>query len=141
MRPLLLISSLTTALLFTTAALAQDFAKSPKPAQVVSTQTFPEHKRLRIGVALEGGGALGEAHIGVLKWFEEHHIPVDYLAGTSMGGLVGVSTPQESLPQSFTTSSKSKIGRCSSAGQLLIRICRFGERKTPERSRMRSRLD
>jgi NTE family protein len=42
-----------------------------------------------IGVALEGGGALGLAHIGVLEWFEEHHIPVDYVAGTSMGGLVG----------------------------------------------------
>jgi NTE family protein len=42
-----------------------------------------------IGLALEGGGALGLAHIGVLKWFEEHHIPVDRLAGTSMGALVG----------------------------------------------------
>ena len=45
--------------------------------------------RLRIGVALEGGGALGLAHVGVLQWFEEHHIPVDYVAGTSMGGLLG----------------------------------------------------
>src|SRR5664279_4752700 len=36
--------------------------------------------RTTIGVALEGGGALGEAHIGVLKWFEEHHIPIDYLS-------------------------------------------------------------
>ena len=45
--------------------------------------------RPTIGVALEGGGALGFAHIGVLKWFEEHHIPIDYIAGTSMGGLVG----------------------------------------------------
>src|ERR1051326_9411849 len=45
--------------------------------------------RPKIGVALEGGGALGLAHIGVLQWFEEHHIPVDYIAGTSMGGLVG----------------------------------------------------
>ena len=44
--------------------------------------------RLRIGVALEGGGALGLAHIGVLQWFEQHHIPVDYIAGTSMGSLV-----------------------------------------------------
>ncbi len=42
-----------------------------------------------IGLALEGGGALGLAHIGVLQWFEEHHIPVDRLAGTSMGALVG----------------------------------------------------
>jgi NTE family protein len=46
-------------------------------------------RRPRIGVALEGGGALGLAHIGVLEWFEEDHIPVDYVAGTSMGGLVG----------------------------------------------------
>jgi NTE family protein len=53
-------------------------------ARAEQTQTRP-----KIGVALEGGGALGEAHIGVLKWFEEHHIPIDYLAGTSMGGLVG----------------------------------------------------
>src|SRR3989442_6542273 len=45
--------------------------------------------RPKIGVVLEGGGAMGLAHIGVLKWFEEHHIPVDYVAGTSMGGLVG----------------------------------------------------
>jgi len=48
-----------------------------------------QRPRPRIGVALEGGGALGLAHIGVLEWFEEHHIPVDYVAGTSMGGLVG----------------------------------------------------
>ena len=38
---------------------------------------------------LEGGGALGLAHIGVITWMEEHHIPVSYVAGTSMGGLVG----------------------------------------------------
>lgn len=45
--------------------------------------------RPTIGIALEGGGAKGLAHIGVLQWLEEHHIPVDYVAGTSMGGLVG----------------------------------------------------
>jgi NTE family protein len=38
---------------------------------------------------LEGGGALGLAHIGVIQYLEEHHIPVSYIAGTSMGGLVG----------------------------------------------------
>lgn len=53
-----------------------------------ATQERPKG-RARIGVALEGGGALGLAHIGVLEWFEQHHIPVDYVAGTSMGGLVG----------------------------------------------------
>ena len=45
--------------------------------------------RPRIGLALGGGGALGLAHVGVLKYFEEHHIPIDAIAGTSMGGLVG----------------------------------------------------
>lgn len=39
-------------------------------------------------MALSGGGALGLAHVGVLKYFEEHNIPVDAVAGTSMGGMV-----------------------------------------------------
>ena len=43
----------------------------------------------KIGLVLEGGGALGLAHIGVITWLEEHRIPVSYVAGTSMGGLVG----------------------------------------------------
>ncbi|HEX4022187.1 MAG TPA: patatin-like phospholipase family protein [Acidobacteriaceae bacterium] len=49
----------------------------------------PAPHRLRIGLALGGGGALGLAHIGVLQWFDEHHVPVDALAGTSMGALIG----------------------------------------------------
>lgn len=48
-----------------------------------------QSKRPRIGLALAGGGALGLAHIGVLKWLYEHQIPIDYIAGTSFGGLVG----------------------------------------------------
>jgi len=45
--------------------------------------------RPRIGLALAGGGARGGAHVGVLKVLEEMHIPVDCIAGTSMGALVG----------------------------------------------------
>ena len=44
-----------------------------------------------MGLALGGGAARGFAHIGVLEWLEEHRIPVDAIAGTSMGGLVGGS--------------------------------------------------
>jgi NTE family protein len=62
---------------------------SDSPTAQSSSGSGAPKKRLRIGVALEGGGALGLAHIGVLQWFEDHHIPVDYVAGTSMGGLVG----------------------------------------------------
>lgn len=43
----------------------------------------------RVCVVLGGGAALGWAHVGVLKAFEERHIPVDCVAGTSAGGLVG----------------------------------------------------
>jgi NTE family protein len=46
-------------------------------------------ERPRIGLALSGGGARGAAHIGVLKVLEEMRIPIDYLAGTSMGSIVG----------------------------------------------------
>ncbi|MFY9660090.1 MAG: patatin-like phospholipase family protein [Terriglobales bacterium] len=46
-------------------------------------------RRPRIGLVLEGGGALGLAHVGVLQWLEENRIPVDVIAGASMGSLVG----------------------------------------------------
>ena len=52
----------------------------------------PEAKQVRrpkIGLVLGGGGAKGAAHIGVLKVLEEQKIPVDYIAGTSMGAIVG----------------------------------------------------
>ena len=55
-------------------------ASSPPPARVAA--------RPSIGLALGGGGALGLTEVGVLQWFEEHHIPVDEIAGTSMGCLI-----------------------------------------------------
>ena len=48
-----------------------------------------ETMRPKIGLVLGGGGAKGAAHIGVLKVLEEQKIPVDYIAGTSMGAIVG----------------------------------------------------
>ena len=45
--------------------------------------------RPKIGLALAGGGAKGAAHVGVLKVLEELQIPVDYIAGTSMGAVIG----------------------------------------------------
>jgi NTE family protein len=47
-----------------------------------------EH-RPKIGLALSGGGAKGFAHVGVLKVLEEMNVPIDYVAGTSMGAVVG----------------------------------------------------
>ena len=45
----------------------------------------------RIGIALGGGFARGLAHIGILKVLEEENIPVDYIAGTSVGSVIGAA--------------------------------------------------
>ncbi len=52
-------------------------------------ETSSENKRPKIGLALSGGGARGLAHIGVLKRLEQLNVPVDYIAGTSMGSIIG----------------------------------------------------
>jgi NTE family protein len=54
-----------------------------------ASATAPAQPRPRIGLVLAGGGAKGGAHIGVLKVLEQMHIPIDCIAGTSMGALVG----------------------------------------------------
>src|SRR5262245_46044211 len=59
--------------------------------------------RPRIGVALGGGSARGLAHVGVLRWLEEHHIPIDRVAGTSMGGLIGASYATGMTPDEIET--------------------------------------
>ena len=48
-----------------------------------------ESKRPKIGLALGSGGAKGLAHIGVLKALEENNIPIDFIAGSSIGSMVG----------------------------------------------------
>ena len=60
----------------------------------ISCMAFSQEKasngdRPKVGLVLSGGGAKGAAHIGVLKYIEEAGIPIDYIAGTSMGSIVG----------------------------------------------------
>jgi NTE family protein len=70
---------------------AQETGSPPKGAAVPAPQAGPSgaHGRPRVALALAGGGARGGAHIGVLKVLEELRVPVDCIAGTSMGALVG----------------------------------------------------
>lgn len=65
-------------------ALAIALAASLMPVCLYAQPAAP-----RVGVAFGGGSARGIAHVGVIKWFEEHHVPIDVAAGTSMGGLIG----------------------------------------------------
>ena len=46
-------------------------------------------EKLKVGLALGGGGARGLAHIGVLKVLEKENIPIDLITGTSMGAIIG----------------------------------------------------
>lgn len=50
---------------------------------------LPSQHRPRIGLALGGGGSRGSGHVGVLKVLQEEHIPIDIIAGTSIGSVVG----------------------------------------------------
>ena len=61
-------------------------AQSPSPAEPA---VAPPAERPKVCLVLSGGGARGAAHIGVLKALEALHVPIDCIAGTSMGSLVG----------------------------------------------------
>jgi NTE family protein len=71
---LLLVLALSASLAATAAEQSVDGATPPRPS---------------VGLVLSGGGARGGAHIGVLKALEELRVPVDYIAGTSIGAVVG----------------------------------------------------
>jgi NTE family protein len=62
------------------------FVAEPSDSRAQETQS---NARPRLGLVLAGGGAKGGAHVGVLKVLEEMHIPIDCIAGTSMGALIG----------------------------------------------------
>ncbi len=66
-------------------------ASAPLQAQQPDSQATvaAEKERPRIGLALSGGSARGFAHVGVIEVFEEAGIPVDVIAGTSMGSVIG----------------------------------------------------
>jgi len=62
-------------------------AQATPPAEPAPAVRAPD--RPRIGLVLSGGGARGLAHVGVLKVLERERVPVDVIAGTSMGAIVG----------------------------------------------------
>lgn len=62
------------------------------PAQAIEpSRAEGSPKRPKICLVLSGGGARGAAHVGVIKVLEEYRVPIDCIAGTSMGALVGAS--------------------------------------------------
>src|SRR5437762_11863053 len=80
-------------------AFTHAFARPTEPP--VRSESHP-----LIGLALGGGFARGMAHVGVLKVLEEEEIPIDFIAGTSVGAVVGAM-------YCSGVSVKEKIGRAS----------------------------
>jgi len=90
-------------------------------AAALVTASLPLHaqeapsgaSRPRLGLVLAGGGAKGGAHVGVLKVLEEMHVPIDCIAGTSMGALVGggyaAGMPADELEKFVTTIDWKKV--------------------------------
>ena len=77
---------------------AEESPEPPKQQTPAGPVALPDARKLtaasgggrpRIGLVLSGGGARGAAHIGVLKVLEEMRVPIDAIAGTSMGAVVG----------------------------------------------------
>jgi len=64
------------------------FAQQPEETPAPTSERPQPAPRPRIGLALSGGGALGLTEIGVIQWLEQNHIPVDRVAGTSMGSII-----------------------------------------------------
>ncbi len=64
-------------------------AVTPLPAAAATSIEAGDLARPKVGLALSGGGARGAAHIGVIRVLEENNVPIDYIAGTSMGAIVG----------------------------------------------------
>ncbi|HEY6305472.1 MAG TPA: patatin-like phospholipase family protein [Candidatus Angelobacter sp.] len=67
-------------------AFGRELKRQTRPQAGAEESRFP-----KIGLALGGGFARGLAHIGVLKVFEEEQIPIDFIAGTSVGSVIGAS--------------------------------------------------
>ncbi len=74
---------------------------APAPSRVFA--------RPRIGLALGGGAALALSEVGVLQWLEENHIPVDMIAGTSMGCMVSALYATGRTPDELTTVMNDKV--------------------------------
>jgi len=86
---ILALVSITGGLSLTAIAQQQNDQQTTTTVQKTTPPPPISTGRQKVGLVFEGGGALGFAHIGVIQWMEEHHIAVDYVSGTSMGGLVG----------------------------------------------------
>lgn len=81
--------------------------------------------RKRVAVVFSGGGTKGMAHIGVLKALEEQNIPIDYIAGTSIGAIIGSMYAAGYAPEEIEELMLSEEFEQASTGQIDDRYRHF----------------
>lgn len=82
-------TAITTGAFFSLLAICSGATQASEAASTLTSSSGKD--RPRICLVLSGGGARGAAHVGVLRVLEEYRVPVDCIAGTSMGSLVGAA--------------------------------------------------
>ena len=87
---------------------ADEAGRIDNNATIMTEHNQTVKERPRIGLVLGGGGTKGAAHVGLIKFLEEKHIPIDAIAGTSVGSMIGgmyaSGTPIEDIEQMMLTS-------------------------------------
>ncbi len=122
---------------------AVDWLKNAKVKlrSLAASEAQPSSARPRVGLALAGGFARGIAHIGVLRALKSAGIPIDVVAGTSVGALIGAcycaGVPLDEMQQIATTTSFADFGRWTPSWLGLAtnqRMERYLERFTPKKT-------
>lgn len=109
--------------------LAQQPAQASELGDTADTLAAAPHQS--VGLVLSGGGARGIAHIGVIKALEDNDIPIDYIAGTSMGAIVGSLYAMGYTPQEMMALLRSKEFSYWSSGQINPNYGYYFSRETP----------
>jgi NTE family protein len=122
---------------------AKDWLKNAKDKlrSFATGEASPPTERPRVGLALAGGFARGIAHVGVLRALKNAGVPIDVVAGTSVGALIGAcycaAVPLDEMQQIATTTSFADFGRWTPSWLGLAtnqRMERYLERFTPAKT-------
>lgn len=95
----------------------------------------------KVGLVLSGGGAKGIAHIGVIKALEDNDIPIDYVAGTSMGAIVGALYSCGYSPEQMLGLVTSQQFLDWSVGRINTDLTYYFDRRPPTPSMLQLQFD
>lgn len=101
----------------------------------------PSSSAQRVGVVLSGGGATAMAHIGVLKALEENGVPIDFIAGSSMGALLGSMYACGYSPAEMDSLFHTDLYRIMAEGGIEPRFVYYFKQDRPDASLINLRFD